>query len=182
MGEPTNPSPALLLLAVSSRHSEAFDFSRSAAEAAFGPVALASEPFEFVETDYYRTTMGDNLRKGFLVFERLIEPAQLPGIKLTTNRWEADYAQMANHAEPRPLNLDPGYLTTGKLVLASTKDHSHRLYLADGIYAEVTLYFKDRRWQHREWTYPDYRRSDYQAFLTESRDYLRRRLREGQTA
>jgi hypothetical protein len=73
------------------------------------------------------------------------------------------------------LNLDPGYLTPAKLVLASTKDHAHRLYLARGIYAEVTLYFKGRRWQYRDWTFPDYRRDDYQQFFSACRELLRRR-------
>jgi hypothetical protein len=71
------------------------------------------------------------------------------------------------------LNLDPGYITQAKLVLASTKDHAHRIYLADGIFAEVTLSYKHRRWQPHEWTFPDYRRDDYQAFFTQCRDYLR---------
>ena len=62
-----------------------------------------------------------------------------------------------------------------KLVLASTKDHAHRLYLAQGIYAEVTLYYKDRQWQHRDWTFPDYRREDYQQFFSACRELLRRR-------
>ena len=75
--------------------------------------------------------------------------------------------------ESRPLNLDPGYLTAAKLVLASTKDHSHRLYLAEGIYAEVTLYYRDGRWQPREWTFPDYRRADYQEFFNAARRLLR---------
>jgi hypothetical protein len=75
--------------------------------------------------------------------------------------------------EPRPLNLDPGYLTPAKLVLASTKDHAHRIYLSRGIYAEVTLFYKDRHWQPREWTFPDYRRADYQEFFSQCRAYLR---------
>ena len=64
------------------------------------------------------------------------------------------------------MNLDPGYITPAKLVLASTKDHAHRLYLADGIYAEVTLAFRGKQWQPLEWTYPDYRRADFQEFFT----------------
>jgi hypothetical protein len=75
---------------------------------------------------------------------------------------------------PRPLNLDPGYLGLGKLVLASTKDHAHRLYLSRGIYAEVTLNYQDRGWRHHDWTFPDYRRADYQQFFSQCRDYLRR--------
>ena len=98
-----------------------------------------SDAFDFTETDYYTATMGTGLKKQFVAFERLIDPAALADIKRQTNAWEAEYAALGRHAEPRPLNLDPGYITPAKLVLASTKDHAHRLYLRDGIYAEVTL-------------------------------------------
>ena len=76
--------------------------------------------------------------------------------------------------EPRPLNLDPGYLTLGKLVLASTKDFAHRIYLSRGIYAEVTLQYRHRRWEHHQYTFPDYRREDYQQFFSECREGMKR--------
>ncbi len=122
--------------------------------------------------------MGTGIRKTFWAFERLADPADLPRWKLETNRWEAEYAAQAGHDEPRPLNLDPGYLTPAKLVLASTKDHAHRVYLSQGIFAEVTLYYKDRRWHPRDWTFPDYRRDDYQQFFSQCRDYLRHLQRQ----
>jgi hypothetical protein len=71
----------------------------------------------------------------------LIDPGRLAEIKRLTNEWEAEYAALEIHPEPRPLNLDPGYITAAKLVLASTKDQGHRIYLRDGIFAEVTLRF-----------------------------------------
>jgi hypothetical protein len=140
----------------------------------FGQIVLTSNAFNFTETDYYLATMGSNLKKQFFAFDRLIDPAELAGIKRQTNDWEAEYAALARQAEPRPINLDPGYVTPAKLVLASTKDHAHRIYLRDGIYAEVTLSFRAGRWQPHEWTYPDYRRADYQAFFTACRDRLMR--------
>jgi hypothetical protein len=117
--------------------------------------------------------MGSDLKKRFWAIADPIDPGQLAAIKLTTNLWEAEYAGAGLHAEPRPLNLDPGYLTLAKLVLASTKDHAHRIYLGDGIYAEVTLAYRRGGWQAFDWTYPDYRREDYQAFFTHCRELLR---------
>jgi hypothetical protein len=182
MGLPIPHSPAIFFMAVTSRHAAALDWATQRACELWGPLAPESARFDFVETDYYANTMGSDLKKQFLAGSRLVDPADLAGWKLQTNDWEAAYASMANHAEPRPLNLDPGYLTSAKLVLASTKDHSHRVYLGRGIYAEVTLYFKAGRWQHREWTYPDYRRDDFQAFFAGLRDDLLRRAREGSPA
>lgn len=169
MGTIHDPSSVLLIVAASSRYLEAFDWLRVQATWRFGPIALESDAFPFTETDYYRDSMGTDLKKQFFAFEKLIDPSELPGIKRLTNGWEADYAAQGHHPEPRPINLDPGYITSAKLVLASTKDHAHRIYLADGIYGEVTLSFREKAWQPMPWTYPDYHRSDYQAFFTACR-------------
>jgi hypothetical protein len=182
MGAISPHEPVLLVLAAFSRHGAALDWARGRAEAAWGPVALASGRFRFDATDYYQPTMGANIEKCFWAFERLVDPALLVDFKWQTNAWEAEYAKHSGHAEPRPLNLDPGYLTPAKLVLASTKDHAHRLYLSRGIFAEVTLFYKDRRWQSRDWTFADYRRADYHAFFDECRVYLRGSQRGGPRA
>lgn len=172
MGEVHEPAPVLLLIAVISRHATAIRWAHETLVQQFGPIALESEAFDFTETDYYTATMGPNLKKQFLAFERLIDPSALADIKRQTNDWEAEYAAAADHDEPRPLNLDPGYITPAKLVLASTKDHAHRIYLVSGIYAELTLNFRHRHWKPLEWTYPDYRRDDFQQFFAQCREWL----------
>ncbi len=172
MGDIQAPASVLLIVAASSRHEEALAWALAAMEPCFGAVALLSEAFDFIETDYYAATMGPDLKKQFVAFERLIDPGALVDIKRQTNAWEAEYAALNRHPEPRPLNLDPGYITPAKLVLASTKDHAHRIHLQEGIYAEVTLSYRARRWQPQEWTYPDYRREDYQQFFTACRNRL----------
>jgi hypothetical protein len=173
MGAISPPHPVLLLIAVSSRYESALNWAREKIAAEFGTLGAVSEAFAFTETDYYTTTMGTDLLKQFVVPAQLIDPGRLPTIKRLTNNWEVEYANQADHTEPRPLNLDPGYLTLAKLVLASTKDHAHRIYLADGIYAEVTLSYRGKAWQPFDWTYPDYRRADFQQFFTECRDLLK---------
>jgi hypothetical protein len=173
MGSISPPRPVLLLVAVSSRYDAALDWARERVAAEFGPLGAVSPAFDFTETEYYTATMGTDLKKQFLVAKSPLDPGRLPAIKRLTNDWEVAYAATANHPEPRPLNLDPGYLTMAKLVLASTKDHAHRIYLADGIYAEVTLSFRNKRWHAFDWTYPDYRREDFQQFFTKSRELLR---------
>lgn len=177
MGRATPHSPALLFLAAFSRHEVALDWARVRAVEAWGPVRFESEPFEFNETRYYQSSMGAGLRKVLFAFDRPFDPVRLPAVKHQTNAWEADFAAEADMPEARPLNLDPGYVTLAKLVLASTKDHSHRIYLADGIFAEVTLYYTKHAWHAREWTYADYRRGDVQAFLTQCREWLHDRAR-----
>lgn len=178
MGQIRGPRPALLIMAVFSRYEPALAWSQARAEEAWGPLALRSDVFHFDETPYYEKTMGPGLRKQLLAFGDLIDPGQLPSIKLTTNRWEVEFAEAHQFPEQRPLNLDPGYLTEAKLVLATTKDRDHRLYLAEGIFAEVTLYFHAGKWRERPWTYPDYQRQAYHDFFSRCRQFLRVKLRE----
>jgi hypothetical protein len=177
MGDAHLPTPVLLLVAATSRYEQVLDLGREQCEARFGAALAVSSAFEFGETDYYAQEMGSGLLKQFWAFHA-IDPGRLAPVKRQTNEWEAEYAGLKAHPEPRPLNLDPGYLTLAKLVLASTKDHAHRIYLADGIYAEVTLSYRRGGWQPFDWTYPDYRRSDYHEFFTRCRELLRPRARE----
>jgi hypothetical protein len=177
MGQPTFPPPALLITAAFSRHGAALAWAKEKLQAEWGPIALESEAFEFRETDYYEPTMGAGIRKIFWAFEKPFDEGDLVEIKLAANRFEEEYAAAAGLPESRPLNIDPGYLTLGKLVLASTKDFAHRIYLSRGIHAEVTLFYKHRRWQHHDYTFADYRRDDYQRFFTQCRDFLHRRLK-----
>jgi hypothetical protein len=177
MGDVLSPQSVLPIVAAFSRHDAALDWGLAQCEAHFGPAALVSPRFDFVATNYYEPTMGQGIRKCFWAFERLMDPAALADLKLLSNDWEAEYARTHRHGEPRPLNLDPGYITLAKLVLASTKDHTHRIYLSRGIFAEITLFYRRHRWEHHDWTFPDYRRDDYQQFFTECREYYHRRLK-----
>ena len=175
MGEIRQHEPVLLILAAFSRHDSAIHWSHARAEQAWGPVALKSEQFDFQETRFYESTMGQGIQKVFFAFEQLIDPAELVEFKHRTNAWESEFREQGKNDEERPLNLDPGYLTEAKLVLATTKDRDHRLYLDRGIFAEVTLSYQSHQWQSLPWTYPDYRRPDYHQFFTRCRDYLRQR-------
>ncbi len=179
MGDFHPHGPVLPILAAFSRHDAALDWAERRAVEYWGPIVRASPRYEFVETDYYARSMGTDLKKCFWAFEQLRDPTELVDWKIQTNGWEAEYAAAHNHPERRPLNLDPGYLTLAKLVLASTKDHAHRIYLDRGIFAEVTLYFQEGQWRWREWTFPDYRRADYHEFLTDAREWLRGRKADG---
>jgi hypothetical protein len=172
------PVPALLVVAAFSRHADALAWARGRLEQAFGPVGLAGPLLVFDQTGYYQPTMGPDLRKQLLAFRDPIDPGRLAEIKLRTNALEAELAQAEVHAEERPLNLDPGYLVLGKFLLATTKDQAHRVYLRDGIFAEVTLQYRAGAFEPWPWTYADYRQAEVRTFLGQARDYYRARLRE----
>lgn len=179
MGTIRPPSPVLLFLAVFGSSETAFEWTRRQSESAFGPVQLESGTIRFdTFTDYYAESMGAVLPKRLWAFRDPIDPGRLAEIKRLTNVWEEEFKREFDRENGRPeiirpLNLDPGYVDLGKLVLASTKDHAHRIYLADGIFAETTLCFTRKEWKPFPWTYPDYRSEDYRTFLDRCRDYLK---------
>lgn len=143
-----------------------------ALEQALGPLDYRSEEIPFTFTDYYHGEMGAGLRRIFFTVARLWDPARLADAKLTTDRIEQRFAGPADPeaADPGPrartVNLDPGMLTLGRLILASTKDNAQRIPLRHGIYAEITLLYRKGGWQPLPWTYPDYRSESYHAVLS----------------
>jgi hypothetical protein len=176
MAEPRPHVPVLLVVAAFSRHAEALNWARQCLEEAFGPVAHASLPYDFNQTTYYEPSMGPDLRKQFLAFDRLVAADSLAALKLHTNALEDELARAGVYPEPRPLNLDPGLLTLGKFLLATTKDQAHRIYLRDGIFAEVTLRYHAGAFEPWPWTYADYRLPVVLATLNDLRELYRRRL------
>jgi len=139
----------------------------------FGPTDHESPQWPFTHTAYYADEMGPDLLRWFLSLERLVRPHALAEIKSDTNQLEQSIAEEALAVTPRPVNLDPGYLDLGKVVLATTKDRSHRIYLGLGIYAEVTLHYADGAWRAWPWTYPDYQSDEYRGFFAEVRTRYR---------
>jgi len=177
MALPRPTRPELLIVAAFSRHEQALDWARQQLLAEFGPIGLESKPFHFNQTSYYAAEMGVELQKVFLVFERLAAPDVLAAAKLRTNELEAELGRTGTFPEPRPLNLDPGLLNLGKFMLATTKDQQHRLYLRDGIFAEVTLRYQEGAWHPWPWTYADYRQPEVLEFMELARDYYKQRLK-----
>ncbi len=122
--------------------------------------------------------MGIGLKKRLVAFKQLIDPFELVESKLQSGRWEDEYQSVFDGPESRAVNIDPGYVSEAKVVLATMKDRDHRLYLGEGVFGEITLYFQlPGRWVPSRWTYPDYRDDDYHAFFHACRTELRNRMR-----
>jgi hypothetical protein len=144
----------------------------------WGSIARRSEPCAFPAGGFYDSAMGTGLMKTLIAFDQLCDPGGLADWKLQSNRWEQQYCEQSDHPELRPLNLDPGYVTQAKLVLATTKDRDHRVYLRDGIFAEVTINYVGKQWVHHRWTYPDYRTPEVAQFVGQCRDQIREHVRK----
>ena len=139
----------------------------------FGPIDYASSPYSFSGiTPYYDKEMGNEVFRIFISFENLVTPDRIAEIKTATNRLEEEYSEDGS----RRVNLDPGLIGPGKLVLPTTKPAAHRIALKDGIYAELTLFYARRDYQVLPWTYIDFRMPEVQKMLREIRTiYMKQR-------
>ncbi len=164
----------LQVIAAFSRYDSAIEWLWNRVAVQLSPIAMISPIYPFLESKYYRASMGDQLKKQFAILSTWYDPADLATHKLMSHDWENEVAKSIHFDVERPLNIDPGYMSMTKLVLASTKNREHRIYLRDGIYAEVTLAFRDQHWQPLPWTYPDYQRQDFRVFFHEARKHLAR--------
>jgi len=160
---------AKLVVGLLSGNAELFLKVKNILEKAFGRVDFESGILDFKHTDYYRKELGDNLKRKFFSFERLLGIKDICKAKLRTVSIERRFSKNGR----RTVNIDPGYVDLAKLVLFSTKDYSHRIYLANGIFAEVTLFFKDGAFRAWPWTYPDYKTNEYIAIFNHIRDIYR---------
>ena len=179
MGQIRPPLPVKLFVGMLSPEPELFDACSQILQREFGPIAAVSACIPWDSSDYYRGEMGPDILRKFLFFGQTVDPGRLASIKKYTNALENSYAVNAADGLRRRINLDPGYVTEAKVVLASTKDFAHRVYIGDGIYAEVTLKYsaKDRSFVPHELTYPDYRTAPQLALFNSVREDLRTHLR-----
>lgn len=166
MGDAKKHPPVKLIIGFIFKEEKVIDKAKGLLERRFGKIDFESQTLPFTHTDYYENEFGKDLRRRFISFKKLILAENLPKIKIITNLTEK---KLSSHTR-RQINIDPGYLSLAKLILASTKDYKHRIYLNRGIYAEITLFYQDKTFNSLEWTYPDYKTPEYIAIFNSIRD------------
>ncbi|MUM76240.1 DUF4416 family protein [Pseudodesulfovibrio sp. F-1] len=173
MSTPKIPPPGLLIMSVlSARWNEVWPGLLGELETRFGPAGHVSELFPFDQTGYYDEELGTPIGRRLLAFDALRPLDELARIKLDTNAIEAAHAAGTR----RCFNLDPGFLTLERLVLATGKNFSHRIYLGQGIWADLTLIWQRGRWSDFPWTFPDYAGPEMKSRLTKLRQLYKTKL------
>ncbi|MBI5560096.1 MAG: DUF4416 family protein [Deltaproteobacteria bacterium] len=172
---PVLPLPVKFFASIISRDAKFMEEALDRLKSRFGEADYLSSPLPFDWTDYYAKEMGTDLLRRVASFERLMAAEKLPEIKIFTNGVEGVFT----HEGKRAVNIDPGYLTRHNLVLASCKDFSHRVYLGMGVYAEVTLIFRNGEYTPLPWTYPDYGKDSLRGIFKEIRSRYAAKLKEG---
>jgi|YNPMSStandDraft_2_1061718.scaffolds.fasta_scaffold02103_2 hypothetical protein len=143
----------------------------------FGKIDYKTTPYKFTHTDYYNKEMGENIYRFYISFEQLIYGHQLGKIKIITNKIENKFKKNGK----RSVNIDPGFISLANLVLATTKNYSHRIPLNNKIYAEVTLIYENKKFNTLPWTYPDYALDENIKEFEKMRDLLKIKLKELKT-
>lgn len=175
MGKIRDHKPVKYFCAVSFKQTPHLTSLRSELKELFGPIEQESDKYIFdTFTDYYKHEMGKNISKLFISFIDLRPPEAMADIKIKTNKLEANYL----NADNREVNLDPGYITEAKLVLATTKDFSHRLYLGKGIYGDLHMKYMNNSFQAQPYTYPDYKQELVLNFFHDLRNSYRHQLQK----
>ena len=173
MGNAVGFEPEKLICAVLYTDESTADTAISKLKEAFGETDLESEPYCFSDiSPYYDGEMGGRVFRRLLSFAACRDPQDLAAIKTLTNSIEQAGADAGN----RHVNLDPGFVSTGRLSLATTKNAGHRIPLSDGIYAELTLFYARHAWNPFPWTYMDFKLPQVHAFLSQVRSiYMQQR-------
>ena len=174
MSHPHEPDPVKLISSLFSPERGCLDRGIGQLSGIFGPVDWLSPELPFDRTRYYAREMGWPLYRRFISFEKLIPPDRLVEIKLETNQTEQQYLGEGK----RRINIDPGYISPERLILATGKNYVHRVYLSRGIYADLTLIFHKGSFKPVSWTYPDYAAPETIGYFNEVRRGYMEQLRE----
>jgi len=166
MSRPQTPKPAKLVIGFFLREKDLVVPVVKALTEKFGPVDIVSSRLPFNFTTYYEPEMGKPLFRRMLAFGTLIKQSALSEIKRITNDLELAYLKNGK----RMVNLDPGYLLRERFVLATGKNYSHRIYIGQRIYADLTLIYTKGRFMKLPWTYPDYAEQNMLIYLERVRN------------
>jgi hypothetical protein len=152
VSKPKEPKPAKLVVSCLARTRDAVQAAADELAAKWGPVESEFGPLPFHFTSYYEGELGPEVRRWLWAFRNPAHREDLACVKAFSNRIEASYSQNGR----RTFNLDPGFLSLDNFVLATGKGRPHRVYLRDGIFADLTLVFIGGTFIPTPWTYPDY--------------------------
>jgi len=175
MGEPRPADPVKLIVALLWNGQEALAAALGELRQNWGDLDFQGPDHPFDATGYYEPEMGPGLQRRLLSFARLVSPGTLAAAKLACNGIE----NRLTGARGRRVNLDVGYLDHNKLVLASVKPAGQKIYLSDGVYADLIARYKAGRYQPFEWTFPDFRDGRYDGELAAIRRTYIDQLRSG---
>jgi hypothetical protein len=162
--------PVKLFAAILHQESASLDSCLGALAGAFGPSDYQSPATPFDVTDYYAREMGGPLCRVLVSFEKHVQPAELPAIKLKSVAIE----ESLRLNRGRTVNIDSGYLDFDKVVLASTKKGPYKICMESGIWADMTLHYEKGTFLPFAWTFADFKDGRYNPYLLRIRELYKK--------
>ena len=175
MGSIRHPEKVKLIVGLLFSDLQTYAKTKKYLEHKYGRADFESDILDFTHTSYYAVEMGTQLKRRFLSFEKPVSFTNICEVKIRTNKLEKHFMVSGK----RTINIDPGYLNLSKVVLLSTKDYTHRIYVGKGIFAEVTLFFQDDEFNPWPWTYPDYKTEEYMVIFKSIRQIYKTQGKSG---
>jgi hypothetical protein len=171
MSIPKIPSPAFLFFNIFSKKKDLIIQTLNEIEQYYGEFCWITSFFPFTSTHYYEKEFGNNLIRVIAALYNFIDQDRL----LETKKFSYHLESKFSENKKRLVNIDPGMITAERLVLATGKNFTHRIYLGEGIFADLTLIFQKNSFRTLSWTFPDYGSKEFISFFNNARDtYLRR--------
>ena len=168
MAIPQKPKKVKLFIGMLSSNIKDFELIKKDLKK-YGEIDYESDIFDWKFTKYYNDELGEDIKKKFIFFKNLIKPEDIVKIKLETNKIEERYSK----DNKRQINLDPGYLTLSKVLLATAKDYSHKIYIGKGIYGDVVLTFRNNTFEPHTYTFKDFRTKEYIELFNKIRELIK---------
>ncbi|NQT32945.1 MAG: DUF4416 family protein [Candidatus Omnitrophica bacterium] len=165
MGELIQQKPVKLIASIIFKDKEVLADAEGKLKKLYGPGEELELTLPFDKTDYYYPEMGEPLERKLICFKKLVNKEKIEGIKIASNRIE----DLFKNGGKRSINIDPGYVTEAKLVLLTTKDYTHRVYIGRKIFAESALFFQNETFNPWPWTYPDYASDEMVGYFNKVR-------------
>ena len=178
MGKIVSPAKVKLICAVLWNSSAAVDIVFQRLTRIWGAIDMRSTAYDFTHTAYYGDEFGQNLTKQFVSFDQLVDIDTMPDIKILGNGLEGQFLS----GEHRTVNIDPGYIANAKLVMPTTKNLPHRVYIGKNIYADLQLIYKKPTFQTILWTFADYKETFNLEFFNKVRERYMEQLAAGRYA
>ena len=172
--QPVEPGPVKLIIGILYSDEVFLQQSHQLLGKQFGPIDFFSSSFDFTISDYYIPEMGSPIFRQFISFEQLVHPKDIAKIKITTNKIEDELAVQGK----RKVNLDSGYLDFDKLVLASAKYNGNKIYIDQGIWADLTLHYEKGKYDPYPWSFPDFKQGLYDSVFLEIRTKYKKQRKE----
>ena len=173
MGEPSEVRPVKRIAALLWRNDEVLERACALLQTSWEGIDYRSPVFPFEVTRYYESELGRPIRRGFVSFARLADPAGLADWKLESNRIEGALAVDGK----RVVNIDVGYLDVDKVVLASVKSGPYKVYLCRGVWADMVLHYEKGTFHPFPWGFADFRSADYEKVFLRIREIYKRGLK-----